>query len=333
MYKKLNLPHFFLPLVYSRLSCFRPIRRDQLRHKRIRSTRARLRAVDIRSPPRSSCPPHCSAPHIIILFHVVQATGDGLLAQAVDASTELADQADLVVRAEPAGGGLEGVGECGGVVAGGGGAAEVGVEVLMHLVDDLVLWVGEVAHGGAVVARAVVQGPRPCTGVCVAFGRDVLCRGSPCADTVDGGLVEADDEGLVHVVVFVVGVEDDLRVVGVDFRDGLPPRLEAAGIGDDGAVEAAVVVGGNHGIGAAGGDVVDGFGEVIAVARVDRPSETGWSKTLHQEVDTKDVRALADPGVKGREIVPGVVGAVDARNGCTKLRARFIDTKEFKSPG
>lgn len=70
----------------------------------------------------------------------------------------------------------------------------------MHLVDEFVLGVGK---GGEVV---VVVGPFPGAGVGVAFDEDVLGFGAGGADAVDGGLVEVQHEGLVHVVVFVVCV-------------------------------------------------------------------------------------------------------------------------------
>lgn len=83
-----------------------------------------------------------------------------------------------------------------------GGAGAVGVEVLVHLVDELVGGVGE---GFEVVIHS---GPGPGAGVGVAFDEDGLRGGACGADAGDGGLVEVEDEGLVHVVVFVVGVED-----------------------------------------------------------------------------------------------------------------------------
>ena len=182
----------------------------------------------------------------------------------------------------------------------------------MHLVDELVGGVGEAAHGGAVVAGAVVVVPRPGARVGVAFRCDVLGGGAGGADAVDGGLVEGDDEGLVHVVVLVVGVEDDLGVAGVLLGELLPPRLEAGGVGDDGVVEAAVVVWGDHGIRALAGDVFDLFGQVAAVGCVNGAGEARGGETLHQEVDTEDVGAVADPSVIGRECVPSVVCVVHA---------------------
>ena len=138
---------------------FHTIRLRQRGHKAVRRTRSRLRTVHVRSPPRTGRPPHRTLPDIRILAHVRQPTGEGLLAETVDATSKLADEAHLAIRPQPARGGRERVRQRRRVVARRRGAAEVAVEVLVHLVDELVLRVGESAHGGAVVAGAVVLGP------------------------------------------------------------------------------------------------------------------------------------------------------------------------------
>ena len=125
----------------------------------------------------------------------------------------------------------------------------------MHLEDQLILRIDKGPHGVGIAARD----PGPGAGPAVAFGGDVLGVGTGGADAVDGGLVEVDNEGLVHVVVFVVRVEDDLAVVFVGGCDGVPEGLEAGDVGDDFVVVAAVVVRGYHGEGAALGDVFDGL--------------------------------------------------------------------------
>lgn len=65
------------------------------------------------------------------------------------------------------------------------------------------------------------------------------------------------DERVVHVVVLVVGVKDDLVVVLETGGDRLPPRSKVSRAGDDVAVVAAVVVGVDDGVGSLGGDVLD----------------------------------------------------------------------------
>jgi hypothetical protein len=66
-----------------------------------------------------------------------------------------------------------------------------------------------------------------------------LRGGARGADAVYGGLVEVEDEGVGHVVVFVVGIEYYVRV-GFEFAgDGFPEGFEAGGVGYDVAVVAS----------------------------------------------------------------------------------------------
>lgn len=80
----------------------------------------------------------------------------------------------------------------------------------MHLVDDLVLGILEVLESLAVAAGDPAVG----TGVRVTLNKDVLGGGAGLADGVDGGLIEAGNKRVFHVVVLVVGVKDDVLVVG-----------------------------------------------------------------------------------------------------------------------
>ncbi len=84
----------------------------------------------------------------------------------------------------------------------------------------------------------------------IAFHEDVLRGGSPLADAVDSSLVKLmisqlgvglsavagvanlGHEAVVHIVVLIVGVEHNLGVVLELCGHGLPPRLEAGGVGD-----------------------------------------------------------------------------------------------------
>lgn len=184
--------------------------------------------------PGTGGPPQSTLPDIVVLLHVVEHAGDGRLALVVVAAGKLAEETLLVVLLEPVGGGLEALLADGGADAGLVGAGAVAVEVLVHLVDELVLGVRQAAHRVGVAARH----PAPGTGPGVALCRDVLRGGARGADAVDAGLVQADDEVLVHVVELVVDVEDDLGVVGELGRDVGPPRLEAILVADDVAVEA-----------------------------------------------------------------------------------------------
>lgn len=69
----------------------------------------------------------------------------------------------------------------------------------MHLIHKLVLRVLQVDQAGAIAGR----NPSPCAGPRVALRGDVLGCGAGGADAVDGGLVEVEDELLVHVVVLL----------------------------------------------------------------------------------------------------------------------------------
>ena len=72
----------------------------------------------------------------------------------------------------------------------------------MHFVDEAVGGVGECREVG------VGYVPGPGSGPGIAFGEDVLGCGTRPPDCGYGGLVEVEYECLVHVVVFVVNVED-----------------------------------------------------------------------------------------------------------------------------
>lgn len=74
--------------------------------------------------------------------------------------------------------------------------------------------------------------PSPSPAPRVALHQDVLRGGTGSTDPVDGGLVEVEDESLVHVVVLVVGVPDDFRVGCKQLGRRGPPGLEAGHIGD-----------------------------------------------------------------------------------------------------
>ena len=157
-----------------------------------------LQAVHVRSPPGTGGPPLGAHPDVAVLGHVGEHAVDGSLAVAVDAAGELADEALLVVFLQPGGGGLETLLADGAADAGLGGSGAVTVQVLVHLVDNLVLGVRE---GLQVV---VVVGPGPGAAPGVAFDEDVLAGGASGTDSVNGSLVKVQDEGLVKVVVLVV---------------------------------------------------------------------------------------------------------------------------------
>ena len=78
----------------------------------------------------------------------------------------------------------------GGGHAGGAGTRSIGVEVLVHFIDDLVLWIGQSLE---VIVHLC---PGPGTAVGVALYKNVLASSTGRSDAVDGGLVEVEDESL-----------------------------------------------------------------------------------------------------------------------------------------
>lgn len=68
----------------------------------------------------------------------------------------------------------------------------------MHLVDNLVLRVSQTLE------VVVVVGPRPSTAVGITLNENVLGLSTGSTDTVDGGLVQVQDQSLVHVVILIV---------------------------------------------------------------------------------------------------------------------------------
>lgn len=161
----------------------------------------------------------------------------------------------------------------------------------MHLVDELVLGVSQSLH------VVVDVGPRPGAGPLVAFDKDVL-SGTGSADTVDGGLVEVKNEGLVHGVVLVVGIEHDAAVALEQSSKVLPPGLEVRGGGDDLVKEAAIVVGVKKNSRSLASDVVDNGGEVLDVSLVVGASQAAGVSTLHLELHTEGVVALRNEGLQ-----------------------------------
>lgn len=76
----------------------------------------------------------------------------------------------------------------------------------MHLVDDIVVGIGQTHHGSAGSGGH----PGPGTRVRISLDKDGLRRRASGTNAVDGCLVQLIDQGVVHVVIFVVGVEDDV---------------------------------------------------------------------------------------------------------------------------
>lgn len=95
-----------------------------------------------------------------------------LFSQTVSSSTYLADHAQLVVLLQPVGSINQAIGKDRAVDTCRARAGAIGVEVLVHLVDELVLRVRQSAHCfsvGQAGRRVDSSGPCPCTRVGVAF--------------------------------------------------------------------------------------------------------------------------------------------------------------------
>lgn len=135
---------------------------------------------------------------------------DGRPTRRVVPAGVLADDAHLAVILEPLGRGGDALRANGGAHAIFMRAGAILVQILVHLIDDVV---GRIRQAEEAVAVAAGD-PGPGAAVGVAFDKDGLRGGAGGADAVDGGLVETHDELLVHVVVFVVGVEQNVGVVG-----------------------------------------------------------------------------------------------------------------------
>lgn len=197
----------------------------------------------------------------------------------------------------------------------------------MHLKDELVLRVLKLDH------RCGVAGgdPAPGTGPGVALRGDVLLGGACSADTVDTSLVQVDYVGLIHIMKFVINIKYNELVVLVLRGDGGPPFLEARSVGDNLAVETAVVVWLDHGVGTLRGDVVHKLGKVSGVVGVQGAGEPAGCQALHQEVDAEEVHALCQELVNLLGVDPDVVLVVETgKVSLAKLWARLVDAEPFQ---
>ena len=159
-----------------------------------------LKAEDVVPPPRATTPPKGTGPDISVLTHVLKHTLHSSPALGVGAARVLAEHTELLVGLEPGSRAADALRTDGGRDALVRGAGAVAVEVLVHFVDDLVLWVLEVLE---VVVGDV---PGPGAGVGVAFDEDGLAGGASGTNAVDGCLVHVENIGLVCVIVSDLGV-------------------------------------------------------------------------------------------------------------------------------
>lgn len=169
----------------------------------------------------------------------MQHASNRLNTNRVGPASRLANDAAFPILLEPLRSGCHALLTNGRADAGRAGAGAITVEVLVHLVDNQgavgASGVGQGGHGGGCPAG----NPGPCSGVGVSLDKDVLCGGARSPDTIDSGLVELAHEGVVHVMVFVVCVEDDQAVGGKASCYRLPPCLEPRCVADDIAIVSA----------------------------------------------------------------------------------------------
>src|SRR6187399_1640537 len=102
-------------------------------------------------------------PYVAVGLHGVQHAGNSLLALGVYATSELPDNAQLLVRSEPSGGSADALSANGARDAVGASARAIRVKILVHLIDYFVLRVGQ---GNQVGVGGV---PSPGARVRVAF--------------------------------------------------------------------------------------------------------------------------------------------------------------------
>lgn len=277
---------------------------------RVPNTTRRLHAVHVISPPWATTPPQGANPRVGVGSHVLKHTGNSGLALLVGATGEFANDSLLPVRLQPFSRSLDALLADRGrdtILARSG---SVGIEILMHLVDDLVRRVGQsgesvIAGCGPENVRAVLKEstgglPSPGTAVGGSLDEDGLGSGTSGTDTVDAALVQLNNElDRWHVVGLVVAVEDNIRVRRKFCGNGLPPRLKPSGVCDDLPVVSCEVVGVDNRVCSLASDVADNLFEVSEVGCVRRSSQRVGDQALHHESNAEDVHPISDERVDG----------------------------------
>ena len=171
------------------------------------------------------------------------------------------------------------------------------IEVEVHFVDELVGRVGQPLHAHGVGC------PIPRRRIPVAFYEDKLLGGTSIADTVNRGLVKPHDGGVaafpIVQVVFIVGVEDDLRFSGEVAGEGMPEGGKVVGA-NNGATNwvPPAIPRHKHGVGARVVDGTDGVCKVAEVGSIDGAGDGAGVHAFHDERDAKDIIALLDKGLQ-----------------------------------
>lgn len=151
-------------------------------------------------------------------------------------------------------------------------------------------------RGNTYLHVVVDIGPRPSTRPLVTLNKDSLSSASS-TNTVDGSLVQVQNKSLIHGVVLIVSVKDDLAVALELGSKVLPPRLEVRGRSDDLVKVAAVVMRVENNVGAFAGDVIHDCGQVLQVSGVKGAGYGAGVCAFHAELDTEGVVTLRDEGL------------------------------------
>jgi hypothetical protein len=165
---------------------------------------------------------------------------------------------------------------------------------------------------------------RDCKSLTIAFHVDDLLRAGS-SDSIDGRLVQLNNELCGHCVVLVVRVPDDLAVVLVLRSHGLPPFLEAARVCDDFLVVSPIVMGLDHRIRSFARNVVDLLGEIAQVSRIRGACQLVGDQAFHVEVDPEGVETSRNERVVCRQGWPDELGAVaSGENAIAELGAALV---------
>ena len=136
-------------------------------------------------PPWSTSPEHPTPPDIIIGLHVAQHALNRTQTNTVATCGSLANDAILLVASAPVGSSHQSLLPNGRADTSRMGSASIAVQILVHLIDDVVMRISQCSHGGGSTGRY----PSPSTGVGVAFDEDGLRSGTCSTDAVDSGLI------------------------------------------------------------------------------------------------------------------------------------------------
>ena len=161
----------------------------------------------------------------------------------------------------------------------------------------------------------------------VTFDEDVLC-GTCRTDGINRSLVEGNNKVLVHGIVLIVGVKDDLAVILEQSSELGPEGAESSRVSNNGVVVATIVVWVQDSICASRSDGIDGSCQVGSVGSVEGAGESVLGKTFHLEGNSEGVVSLRDESGDCSWIWEGKVLAPCAwKTLLAELSSGFVDTE------